>query len=86
MPSRHREEAEVLIHKVGARSGEGCQYHAPAALLPVSIVWEADVDGSGKSRTHRGSNPPTVRSVASRYTAPYPGFHAIKLQEYDTAQ
>ena len=54
MPSRHREEAEVLIHNVGARSGEGYQRRAPAALLPVPIVWEADVDGYGKTRPHRG--------------------------------
>lgn len=54
MPSRHREEREVFIHKVGASSAEGCQRRAPAALLPVPIVWEADVDGNGKSRPHRG--------------------------------
>ena len=54
MPSRHREEAEVFIHNVGARSGVSCQRRAPAALLPVPIVWEADVDGYGKPRPHRG--------------------------------
>jgi len=45
MPSRHREKAEVFIHNVGARGGESCQRRAPAALLPVPIAWEADVDG-----------------------------------------
>jgi hypothetical protein len=58
MPSRHREEVEVFIHNVGARSGVGCQRRTPAALLLVPIVWEADVDEYVKSRPHRCYNPP----------------------------
>ena len=38
MPSKQREEDEVFIHNVGARSGEGCQRRVPAALIPVPIV------------------------------------------------
>ena len=53
MPSRHKEEVELFTHNVGARSGEGCQRCTPAALLPVPIVCEADVDEYGKSRPHR---------------------------------
>ena len=61
-----------------AKSG---QRHAPAALLAgkrTSTHWTggwtglgAALNGSGKCRLHRGSEPRTVQPVANRYTSNY---------------
>jgi hypothetical protein len=63
--------------------GVGGQHHAPAALPPGPMVQEAGggdvvtgLDGSGKSRTHQGSNPGPSSPSESLYRLSYRGSYS----------
>jgi hypothetical protein len=46
----------------------GGQHHAPAGKEPGWVDRRARLDGCGKSRSHRNSNPGPSSPIDSRYT------------------